>query len=432
MNPSPAGSYGPNPPRLLDVFCAAARSHGHAEQTIVSFCRWVTELIRFHHLRHPRDLQLPDIARFLDHVAHHESEPLPAIDAACAALEFLYAQVLQRDLGELPRPRPPRLLDQVRQVLRVRHYALTTEECYVQWIKRFIRFHGSRHPRELGTAEVEQFLTHLAVHDRVAASTQNQALNALLFLYGQVLDIDLGRLDAVRARRPQRLPVVLAPEEVQRVLAHVEGANGVFLLMARLLYGCGLRVNECCRLRVKDVSLERQQIVVRGGKGDKDRVVMLPRAVRADLQEHLSWRQQLHARDLQRGVARVELPHALERKYPQAARELGWQFVFASRQLSHCPRTRRPGRHHLCAGSLQRAVKRAGTAAGFGTAIHCHTFRHSYATHLLEAGVDLVTLQHLLGHRVLATTAHYLHVSTQRLQQTPSLLDLLVLPAGTS
>ena len=192
----------------------------------------------------------------------------------------------------------------MRQVLRVRHYALATEACYVQWVKHYILFHGKRHPRELGAAEVEQFLTDLAVRGHVSASTQNQALNALVFFYTQVLGMELGRVDAVRARRPKRLPVVLAPEEVQRVLARIQGAGGVFLLVAQLLYGCGLRLMECCRLRVKDVSLERGQVVVRGGKGDKDRVVMLPKAVRGELARQLEWRRRLHERDLLRGVAR--------------------------------------------------------------------------------------------------------------------------------
>ena len=231
----------------------------------------------------------------------------------------------------MPRPQPPRLLDQMSQVLRVRHYSPRTEACYLHWARHFILFHGKRHPRDLGAAEVEQFLTHLAVVGRVSASTQNQALNALVFLYRQVLDMDLGRFEAVRARRPKRLPVVLAAAEVAAVLSQVQGARGAFALMTRLLYGCGLRLMECCTLRVKDVQMARGQIVVRAGKGNKDRVVMLPRSARSELEGHLEWRRRLHDRDLARGVARVELPDALERKYPRAAQELGWQFVFASK-----------------------------------------------------------------------------------------------------
>jgi integron integrase len=272
---------------------------------------------------------------------------------------------------------------------------------------------------------VEQFLTPLAVAGRVSASTQNQAFHALLFLYQQVLEIDLGRIDAVRARRPKRLPVVLAAAEVAAVLGRVAGADGVFRLMARLLYGCGLRLLECCRLRVKDVHLARGQIVVRAGKGNKDRVVMLPRSVRADLERQLDWRRELHERDLARGVARDDLPDALERKYTRAARELGWQFVFASRQLSRCPRTGRPGRHHVYPASVQRAVALAGRAAGLGQAIHCHTFRHSFATHLVERGVDIRSVKQLLGHQSLETTMVYTHVARQGVVGVASPLDLL-------
>ena len=248
-------------------------------------------------------------------------------------------------------------------------------------------------------AEVEQFLTHLAVKGQVAASTQNQALNAIVFLYKHVLEIELGKVDAVRARRPARLPVVLSPEEVAATLAHVNGAGGGFRLMARLLYGSGLRLIECCRLRVQELQLPRGQIIVRAGKGNKDRVVMLPRSARDELERHLAWRKRLHEADLTRGVARVELPYALERKYPRAAQELGWQFAFASRQLSRCPRTGRLGRHHIYPDSLQRTVARAGREASLAPAIHCHTFRHSFATHLVERGVDLRTIQELLGHK---------------------------------
>jgi integron integrase len=413
------------PPRLLDQVAQAARQRGASEPTTTQLVSWVRAFILFHDKRHPRELGPPDATRFLEHVVRTEKQPLPALESARSALELLYGTVLGIDLGELPRPRSPRLLDQVIQVLRVRHYSPRTEACYLHWVRQFILFHGKRHPRDLGAAEVEQFLTHLAVHGRVSASTQNQALNALVFLYQQVLEIDLGRFEAVRARRPKRLPVVLAPEEVAAVLAHIEGGEGTFRLMARLLYGCGLRLQECCRLRVKDIELARGQIVVRGGKGNKDRVVMLPRSVRTDLERQLAWRRQLHERDLARGVARVDLPDALERKYPRAAQELGWQFLFASRQLSRCPRTGRLGRHHVYPSSLQRAVARAGRAAGLSRAIHCHTFRHSFATHLVERGIDLRTIQVLLGHESLETTMIYTHVARKGPAGVASPLDLL-------
>ena len=423
-------AVGPSPttaatPRLLDLVRDTARSRGHSEAMVSSFTGWIRQFILYHDRRHPRELGLADIGRFLDEVARQEKEALAALEAARDALDFLYRDVLRLRLGELPRPRPPRLLDQVRQVLRVRHYALRTEECYVQWIKRFILFQGKRHPRDLGAAEVEQFLTDLAVRGHVSASTQNQALNALVFLYAQVLEIDLGRFDAVRARRPKRLPVVLSAEVVQRVLVQVEGAEGIFRLMARLLYGCGLRLMECCRLRVKDLDLERGQIIVRAGKGNKDRIVMLPRTVRAELVTQLERRRQVHERDLARGVARVELPDALERKYPRAAQEFGWQFVFASRQLSRCPRTGRLGRHHVYQASVQRAVGQADVAAGLDKRIHCHTFRHSFATHLVERGVDIRSVQILLGHESLETTMIYTHVARQGVTWVTSPLDLL-------
>jgi integron integrase len=430
MQNQPAGDTNPTtpplqPPRLLDQVRAAARAAGFSEPTLAAFVAWVWRYIHFHDKRHPRDLGLPAIRGFLEHVVTTESDPLAGLDTARRALEFLYGSVLHRPPGELPLPRPPRLLDQARQLLRVRRYALRTEECYVQWITRYLRFHGKRHPRDLGAAEVEQFLTHLAVEGKVSASTQNQALNAVLFLYGQVLDIDLGRLDAVRAWRPKRLPVVLSPHEVAAVLAHIDGGSGLFQLMAKLLYGAGLRLMECCRLRVKELDLARGQIVVRQGKGNKDRVVMLPRSVRPALERQLDERRCLHARDVARGVARVELPDALERKYPRAAQEFGWQFVFASRQLSHCPRTGRVGRHHIYEASVQRAVAQARVAAGLDKPVHCHTFRHRFATHLVERGIDIRSVQQLLGHQSLETTMIYTHVARKGVAGLTSPLDLL-------
>jgi integron integrase len=231
------------------------------------------------------------------------------------------------------------------------------------------------------------------VNGRVSASTQNQAFHALLFLYQQVLGIDLPRLDAVRARRPTRLPIVLSPEEVRQLVDAVHGGDGVFRLMARILYGAGLRREECCKLRVQDLHLNRGQIVVRHGKGGKDRVVMLPQSLRADLERQIAWRQALHERDRRAGLARVALPDALARKFPRAAQELGWQFLFASRQRSRDPKTGDMGRHHVDPGSLARAVCQARRRAGLTHRVGCHTLRHSFATHLVERGVDLRSIQ---------------------------------------
>ncbi len=431
MNAHPVASGAPpvpvlaTGPPLLERFRQAAHARGNSQPTADNLVSWAREFILFHNKRHPSEMGLAEVTHFLEHVVKTMPDPLPALAQARSALTLLYGGVLGNDLGELPQPRPPRLLDQLRLVLRVRHYAPSTEDCYVQWSRRFILYHKKRHPRTMSAAEVEQFLTHLAVDERVSASTQNQALNALLFFYGQVLEIDIGELDAVRARRGKRLPVVLIPEEVRLVLGHVEGADGLFQLMARLLYGSGLRVSECCGLRVHDLDLGRGQIMVRGGKGNKDRVVMLPRAVRTELEQQLAARRKLHERDVGRGVARVDLPDALERKYPRAAQAFEWQFVFASRQLSRCPRTGRVGRHHILEGSLQRAVAQAGVAAGLDRAIHCHTFRHSFATHLVEVGTNIRMVQLLLGHESLETTMIYTHVARKGVSGVTSPLDLL-------
>src|SRR5262249_16658691 len=268
---------------------------------------------------------------FLEHVAQTERDPLSALEQGRAALTFLYHVVLaQPTIGELPFPEPPRLLDRLRRALRLRLYSARTERCYVEWVERFIRFHGLRHPGTMGAAEIEQSLTDLAVNHHVSASTQNQAFFALLFLYQQVLGIELPRLDALRARRPKRLPTVLAPEEVRRFLDAVEGGDGLFRLMACLLYGTGLRRQECCQVRIHDLDVSRHELTVRHGKGGKDRVVMLPRALRPDLERHLARRRLLYEQDVAAGQAYVPLPFALAKKFPRAAYEWGWQFCFAA------------------------------------------------------------------------------------------------------
>ena len=303
---------------------------------------------------------------------------------------------------------PPRLLDQLRARCRVKHYSLRTERAYFYWSRRFILANNKRHPRELGALEVEAFLSHLATHDNVAASTQNQALSALLFLYRQVLRIDLPWMESVvRAKRPQRIPVVLSREEVTRLLALLEGPTW---LMAALLYGTGMRLMECMRLRVKDLDFERNEICVRDGKGGKDRRVPLPRKLREPLSARLQRVRILHALDVVAGRGRVWLPHALARKYPNAPVELGWQYLFPAAQLSTDPRNGEVRRHHVDESTLQRAVKTARVRAGIDKPASCHTLRHSFATHLLESGHDIRTVQELLGHKDVATTQIYTHV----------------------
>lgn len=302
----------------------------------------------------------------------------------------------------------PKLLEEVRNVARLRHLSLRTERAYTHYIKQFIIFHQKRHPSEMGADEVRAYLTHLAVQKRVAASTQNTALSALLFLYRDVLRGEMPRLEGVtRARRPARLPVVFTREEVGRIMARLEGTPA---LVAGLLYGSGLRLLEAMRLRVKDVDFESRQITVRSGKGEKDRVTMLPQALTEPLRGHLRRVKLQHQEDCARGLGEVSLPYALERKYPRAAREWGWQYVFPASKLSGAGLGGSPPRHHLDESVVQRAVKRAMAAAGVCKPGGCHTLRHSFATHLLEEGYDVRTIQELLGHRDVRTTMLYTHV----------------------
>ncbi len=307
-------------------------------------------------------------------------------------------------------PRAPKLLDRVRQAIRARHYSRRTETAYVSWIRRFILFHGKRHPDSMGAGQVVAFLTSLAVDGNVSASTQNQALSALLFLYRDVLDQDVGWIEGVvRARRPKRLPVVLNREEVRAMLCRM---NGTTRLMAMLLYGAGLRLLECARLRVKDDDFAANQIVVRGGKGNKDRVTVLPTIIKADLAQHLESVQRQHERDVSRGAGWVELPFAFARKSPNAGREWGWQWVFPATRIYVASESGERRRHHLHESVLQRAVKAAAQDARIAKLVSCHTLRHSFATHALEDGYDIRTVQKLLGHASVQTTMIYTHVLT--------------------
>jgi integron integrase len=277
----------------------------------------------------------------------------------------------------------------------------------------------------MGGPEIEQFLTDLAVNGHVAASTQNQAFHALLFVYQQVLGIELPRLDALRAKRPKRLPAVLSPEEVRRFLDAVDGGDGLYRLMARLLYGTGLRRQECCQLRIHDLDLQRYQVTVRHGKGGKDRVVMLPRSLQPDLLQHLSQRKEQHDRDRVREQAYAPLPFALARKFPRATQEFGWQFLFASHRCSRDPKTGNVGRFHVHPGVLARAVVAAARRVELNRRVGCHTLRHSFATHLVERGIDLRTIQVLLGHESLETTMIYAHLARQGPAGVTSPLDVL-------
>ncbi len=304
--------------------------------------------------------------------------------------------------------KPPKLLDQVRERVRRLGYSSRTEEAYVGWTRRFILANGVRHPREMGAMEVERFLTTLAVQGNVSASTQNQALAALLFLYRQVLGIELPWMaDIKRAKKPERLPLVLGRDEVMALL---NGMSGVTWLGAALLYGAGLRLMECLRLRVKDVDFGRREITVRQGKGGKDRRTMLPAMAVEALQDQLREARRMHERDLSAGLGEVWLPDALARKFPNAGREWAWQYVFPASRRSTDPRSGQIRRHHLDASVLQQAVKRAVRQAGIDKPASCHTLRHSFATHLLEAGQDIRTIQELLGHKDVATTQIYTHV----------------------
>jgi len=353
-----------------------------------------------------------------------QASPAPSPSRAMAATWFPSA-------APPPAKQQPKLLDRLREALRSRHYSRRTEQCYCHWaclprreasrrrqVKRFIFFHHVRHPAEMAEPEINAFLTHLAVKEKVSASTQNQALSALLFLYRHVLSREIGDLgEVIRARRPKRLPVVLTREEVKTVLGHLAGDKR---LMASLMYGAGLRLmpacrargagRECLRLRVQDIDFARNEIIVRDGKGAKDRVTMLPESLKATLQEHLRVVKTIHEQDLTDGWGRVQMPHALDRKYPGAPAEWRWQWVFPQENRWRNASTREEGRHHIDESLVQRAVKDAVRSAGIVKRATCHTFRHSFATHVLEAGYDIRTVQELLGHQDVRTTMIYTHV----------------------
>jgi len=305
-------------------------------------------------------------------------------------------------------PRAPKLLDRLREALRSRHYSRRTEDTYCHWVRRFIFFHNVRHPAEMAEPEINAFLTHLAMKEKVSASTQNQALSALLFLYRHVIGREVGDLgNVIRARKPTRLPVVMTRDEVKSVLSSLSGDKR---LMASLMYGAGLRLMECLRLRIQDIDFSRNEILIRDGKGAKDRITMLPESLKASIQEHLKKVKLIHERDLAEGWGRVQMPDALDRKYPNAPADWRWQWVFPQENRWKNTKKGEEGRHHTHETILQRAMKEAVRKAGIVKHVGCHTFRHSFATHLLEAGYDIRTIQELLGHKDLSTTMVYTHV----------------------
>jgi len=318
------------------------------------------------------------------------------------------------------------LIDQMRRALRARHYSRRTEQTYCLWVRRYIRFHELRHPADMAEPEINAFVTHLAVADHVSASTQTQALSALLFLYRHVLHREVGELhELVRARKPRRLPVVLSRSEVRAVLHELDRAGRQNWLIASLLYGAGLRLNECLRLRVLDLDLARGELIVRSGKGGKDRATTLPQALVPDLRDQLRRAKLLHDRDLADGWGAVDLPDSLERKYPRAPYEWRWQWVFPQQRRWTDRGTGRQGRHYVHPSIIQRAVKDAVRRAGIDKHATCHTLRHSFATHLLETGYDIRTIQELLGHKDVGTTMIYTHVLQRGAQGVRSPLDAL-------
>ena len=324
------------------------------------------------------------------------------------------------------RPTAVRLMDRVKEVLRFHHYAYSTEKAYATWILQYIRFNNKQHPEKMGKAEVERFLSHLAINRNVAVSTQNQALNALVFLYDQVLDQPIeGNIRARRSKKPKRLPVVMSQSEIKLLLSKMTGDS---LLAIRLMYASGIRITELCRLRVHDIDFERNHLFVRAGKGGDDRKTLLPEILHAPIKEKIERVQKMHAEDLTQGFGAVFLPGALARKYPNAATAFGWQYVFPSRNLSTDPRTGQTRRHHIDQSAIQKAIRYHVRKHGFIKRITPHTLRHSFATHLLENGTNIRVVQKLLGHKDVKTTEIYTHVMDNRLDAVISPLELISEP----
>ena len=344
----------------------------------------------------------------------------------CAIFAYLYYIItIERSLDVRTIPgetmaKKPKLIDQVRNSLRQRNYAYSTEKTYISWIKRYIGFHKMRHPKEMGEEEIREFLTHLAIDKKVSPKTQNQALNSIIYLYKYILKIDLGEINLLRPRRSKHLPTVLSQQEVHQILSLLRGETK---LMAKVIYGSGLRISECLSLRIKDIDFERSQINVRDSKGNKDRVTMLPQSLQSPLKEHVEGIKMLYKVDRKNDVEGVFMPYALARKYPAAGKSWAWQWVFPSRKLSKDPRTGIIRRHHRHGSSLRKSIKAATANAGIHKQVTPHTLRHSFATHLLENNYDIRTVQELLGHKSVKTTMIYTHVLNKGPAAVTSPLD---------
>jgi integron integrase len=468
----PVAAFNPNPKWPEGYFDVLAEA-GVAERQHSFYAHWVRQFFNRNPGRSRRSLGVAEMARFLGELRRDSSMNDWQVEQARTALILYYEQfrgIALRDLSVLDAPADPpetageeavkegaaldRIIPHPREVekissipapkheaargqradmtalreavlnaLRTEHYALKTEKTYWQWTRAFVGYHHGKKPSEMGAAEIHAFLSHLALNRNVAASTQNQALNAIVFLYRKVLKKEVGDFDGFpRARRGKRLPVVCSRSEVQRLLRHVEGVEG---LVIRLLYGTGMRISECLRLRVQDISFDRNEIAVRGGKGDKDRRVPFPASLRDELRAQLDWRRELFEADRQQQMHEVELPDALARKYPSAPYEWKWQYVFPADEYSTDPRSGRVRRHHLHEIRIQRAVRKAAEEARIESRITPHSLRHSFATHLLEAGQDIRTVQELLGHSDVKTTMIYTHVLNKGPMGVVSPLDTL-------